>query len=324
MTVLVTGGLGFIGHNVVAQLEAVGQDIVVVDNQTNHSLSTVRQYQHIMHNRRQRIRSPIYHTDITDHEGMITVFKDVRPRVVVHLASVARQAQAQQDPQRAAQVMIQGLVNCLELSCQYNVERFVFVSSSMVYGDFVDNVTESALCQPRGQYGVLKLAGEWLVKDYAERHGFEYVILRPSAVYGEHDTLDRVMAKFILSAMQDQPVIVHGAQERLDFTHVADTAAGVVQATLGHYSLNKTYNITRGHARTLLEAANLVCATVGRGSIEVRDRDHMFPRRGTLDISAAKRDFGFDPVIDLEQGIQQYCHWLKDSLSNLQPWHDKF
>lgn len=318
MTVLVTGGLGFIGHNVVQQLEACGQDIAVVDNHINYSDCTLHQYQHIMHGRRQLVRSPIYHTDITDHAGMTTVFKNVRPKVIIHLASVSRQAQAQKDPLRAAQVMIQGLVNCLELSCQYNVERFIFVSSSMVYGDFADNVKESASCHPRGQYGVLKLSGEWLVKDYAERHGYDYVILRPSAVYGEHDTLDRVMAKFIMSAMLDQPVTVHGAQERLDFTHVTDAAAGVVQATLSDSSKNNTYNITRGCARTLLEAANLICSTVGRGSIEVRDRDHTFPRRGTLDISAARHDFGFDPMIDLEQGIQTYYQWLKDSLSNLQ------
>lgn len=318
MTTLVTGGLGFIGHNVVHQLEALGRDIVVVDNQTNHSLSTLHQYQLIMHGRRQRIRSPIYHTDITDHDGMLTVFKTVRPKVIVHLASVARQAQAKQDPLRAAQVMIQGLVNCLELSYQYKVQRFVFVSSSMVYGDFIDNVSESASCHPRGQYGVLKLSGEWLVKDYAEQHGFEYVIVRPSAVYGEHDTLDRVMAKFILSAMRDQSVIVNGAQERLDFTHVTDAAAGVVQATLSDVSQNKIYNVTRGRARTLLEAANLVCATVGKGVIEVRDRDHTFPRRGKLDISAATHDFGFAPKLDLEHGIPSYCQWLTSFLSDSQ------
>lgn len=313
MTILVTGGLGFIGHNVVQQLEACDQGIVVVDNQTNHSLSTLRQFQHIMHARRRRIRSTIYHTDITDHTGMTTVFNHVRPKVVVHLASVARQAQVQQDPQRAAHVMIQGLVSCLELSYQYNVERFVLVSSSMVYGDFVDNVTESALCCPRGQYGVLKFSGELLAKDYADRHGFEYVILRPSAVYGELDTLDRVLAKFLMSAMQDQPVLVHGAQDRLDFTHVTDAAAGIAQATLSSNTKNKIYNITRGRARTLLEAANLVCATVGQGLVQVQDRDHTFPRRGTLDISAAKTDFGFAPSIDIEEGITQYYHWLRDS-----------
>lgn len=313
MTVLVTGGLGFIGHHVVQQLESCGHDMAVVDSQINHSLSTNRQYQHIMHDRRQRIKSPIYHTDITDHAGMTTVFNDLRPKVIVHLASVPRQAQVQQDPQLAAKVMIQGLVNLLELTQQYSAQRFVFVSSSMVYGNFQEYVKETATCNPQGQYGIMKLAGEMLVQDYSRRCNFQHVIVRPSAVYGERDLLDRVIAKFIMLAMRNQTITVQGHQDKLDFTHVADAARGIVQASLSDHAANKVYNITRGVSRSLLEAAHVVQSIVGQGNIKIADRDQSYPSRGGLDIAAARADFGFCPTIDLEEGIQNYYNWLKDS-----------
>lgn len=313
MTVLVTGGLGFIGHRVVQQLEQRAHQVNIVDSQTNHGDGSPHQYQHILHGRQQQIRCPIYHTDITDLPELTSVFDAVRPKTIVHLASVPRQAEAQHHPQRAAQVMIQGLINLLELACCTPVNRFVLVSSSMVYGDFTDNVKETAQCRPRGLYGILKLTGESLVKDYADKHGFEYVIVRPSAVYGEHDMLDRVMAKFLLAAMRNQEVLVNGAQERLDFTHISDVATGIALASLSDRTVNKVYNVTRGHSRSLLEAANIVCSVVGQGKVRLLNRDETFPRRGTLDISAAKSDFGFAPLIDLEEGIQNYYHWLKDS-----------
>jgi UDP-glucose 4-epimerase len=159
----------------------------------------------------------------------------------------------------------------------------------------------------------MKLAGEMLVRDYSSRYGFEHVIVRPSAVYGERDLPDRVIAKFIISAMRNQPITVKGHQERLDFTHVTDTARGIVEASLSDNAANKVYNITRGVGRSLVEAASLVQSIVGQGNIKIEDRDSSYPSRGSLDITAARQDFGFCPTVDLEEGIQNYYHWLKDS-----------
>jgi nucleoside-diphosphate-sugar epimerase len=182
----------------------------------------------------------------------------------------------------------------------------------MVYGDFKDFVTEDAVCRPQGQYGIMKLAGEWLIRDY-QRKGIDHTIFRPSAVYGPLDVEDRVISKFLITAMRGGVLKVNGVNETLDFTYVDDAADGIIQALASRNTTNKTYNITKSHSKTLLSAAELAVKLAGKGSIEVRDKDQDFPSRGALDISAARRDFDFNPRIDVEQGFKIYHDWIKNS-----------
>ena len=127
--------------------------------------------------------------------------------------------------------MSEGLLNLLEASVKYQCQRFLYASSSMVYGDFKDYVKEDAVCRPQGQYGIMKLAGEWLVRDY-QRKGIDHTIFRPSAVYGPLDVEDRVISKFLLTDMRGGVLKVNGLHETLDFTYVDDAANGMVQALL--------------------------------------------------------------------------------------------
>ena len=183
----------------------------------------------------------------------------------------------------------------------------------MVYGDFSDDVKEDYDCKPQGQYGILKLAGEWLVKDYSRRTNLVHTIIRPSAVYGPLDVEDRVISKFILNSMRGNPLRVNGANETLDFTFVDDAADGIVAAAISDNTENKTYNITKSHSHSLLDAAKLAVKIVGKGEIIVGDRDLDFPSRGRLNIDAARQDFGFDPKVDVEEGFQIYYDWLRSS-----------
>jgi nucleoside-diphosphate-sugar epimerase len=183
----------------------------------------------------------------------------------------------------------------------------------MVYGDFTDDVTEDAICNPQGQYGIMKLAGEWLVRDYSRRTNLVHTIIRPSAVYGPLDVEDRVISKFLLTAMRGEILKVNGINETLDFTYVDDAADGIVAAALSDNTENKTYNITKSHSVTLHEAAQMAIKLVGKGSIEVREKDINFPSRGRLNIDAARKDFDFNPKVDVAEGFQIYYDWLKGS-----------
>jgi len=209
--------------------------------------------------------------------------------------------------------MIEGLLNLCEAAKRNNIAKFVYVSSSMVYGDFADNVSEDAECKPQGMYGIMKLAGELLVKEYSDKGEFGCTIIRPSAVYGPCDVEDRVVSKFLLAALRDETIMVNGPEETLDFSYVDDVADGIVAATLSHDTVNKCYNVTRGASRTLLEAAELAVKIAGKGTIQVRDRDLAFPSRGALNIDAAKKDFNFNPKVDIEEGFQAYYEWLSNS-----------
>ena len=314
MKFLVTGGMGLIGHNVVERLEAKEHEVVIVDIMTNYGIIPQDELEYLLDERRKKIQTQdIYRTDISDAWGFDRVVEEHKPNVIIHMASFPRQKVVNANPAWGARVMMEGLINVCESAKKHGVERVVYISSSMVYGDFEDQVLEDAECRPIGQYGIMKLAGEDLVKDYHRRGAFDYAIIRPSAVYGPLDVEDRVVAKFMLTAMRGGVLRVNGAAETLDFTYVDDAADGIVAAATRIMSANKTFNITKSHSVSLLEAAEMIVKIVGKGTIETRDKDADFPSRGALNIDRAKTILGYDPKVDVEQGFENYYKWLSES-----------
>ena len=315
MNILVTGGLGLIGHNVVKRLQDMGHLVSIMDTKTNYGIIPQDEIDYLMDERKKKIAvdSYIYDKDICDAPSVDHIFNVEQPEIVIHMASFPRQKVVNANPAWGSRVMSEGLLNLLEASNKYDVRKFIYISSSMVYGDFTDDVTEDYDCKPQGQYGILKLAGEDLVKDYTRRTNLVHTIIRPSAVYGELDVEDRVIAKFMLTAMRGGTLNVNGANETLDFTYVEDAATGIVAAALSDNTENKTYNITKSHSRTLLEAAQLALKLAGGGILLVRDKDKDFPSRGALNIDAARNDFGYDPKVDVEEGFERYYEWISTS-----------
>jgi UDP-glucose 4-epimerase len=313
--ILVTGGLGLIGHNVVNRLQALGHWTTVMDNKTNYGIIPEDEMQYLFQEREKRIApdTPLYVGDISVSHNVDYVFRQEQPDTVIHMASFPRQKVVNAAPALGSRTMMEGLLNLLEAARLSGVKKFVYISSSMVYGDFRDAVTEDAECRPQGQYGIMKLAGEWLVRDYTRKYGMAHVVIRPSAVYGPLDVEDRVISRFLITAMRGETIRVNGANERLDFTYVDDAADGIVAACLRDQANNHTFNITKSHAWTLLEAAQLAQKLVGRGDIEVRDRDQDFPSRGRLDITLAQQLLDFNPKVDIDQGFQIYHNWIINS-----------
>jgi len=312
--ILVTGGLGLIGHNIVQRLEAQGHKVAITDIRTNYGLVPQEELDYLLAERRKKIQTNRIHAvDIADKDGIDWLVNHYKPDTILHLASFPRQKVVNVNPQVGSRTMSEGLLNLLEAAKKHAVGKFVYISSSMVYGDFDNDVTEDAECRPQGQYGIMKLAGEWLVKDYARRTDMTYIIIRPSAVYGPLDVEDRVISKFLLRAMRGDTLGVNGANETLDFTFVDDAADGIVAASLSDNTENKIYNITKSHSVTLLEAAQMALKIAGGGKLIVNDRDLDFPSRGALNIDAARKDFGYDPKVDVEEGFQIYYDWLRNS-----------
>jgi nucleoside-diphosphate-sugar epimerase len=315
MRAFITGSAGFIGHNVVRFLEQQGVECFGVDSRTNYGFVPQDELNYLIRERFKKIRATPLVGDIRNAE-------DVRSRIgifncdtVIHLASFPRQKVVSQNPSLASEVMSTGLINLLEAAVTHKIKRFVYISSSMVYGDFENDVSEDAVCNPIGQYGIMKYMGEKLVEDYARQHGFEYVIVRPSAVYGELDVEDRVVSKFMLGAMRGETLKVKGAGEVLDFTYVEDAAMGIVQATMSPNAANKIYNITRSDRTlvTLEDAAYLALGIAGQGDVKIQGRDLAFPKRGRLSIERAVRDFGYNPTVNVEEGFRRYYEWFKNS-----------
>lgn len=315
MRIFITGAAGFIGHNVVKLLEQQNIECFGVDNRTTYGFIPQDELDYLIQERIKKIRAIPLVADIRNTDDIKSRVSIFNCDTIVHLASFPRQKVVGQNPVVASEVMSTGLINLLEAAKIHKIKRFVYISSSMVYGDFETDVTEDAVCNPIGQYGIMKYMGEKLVEDYARQYGFEYVIIRPSAVYGEYDVEDRVVSKFMLTAMRGQTLKVKGANEVLDFTYVEDAAMGIVQATLSNNSANKVYNITRSAERqyTLKDAAELAISITGKGSIEIQDRDLAFPKRGRLSIDKAIKDFNYSPSINVEEGFKRYYDWFQKS-----------
>jgi nucleoside-diphosphate-sugar epimerase len=315
MKFLITGGSGFIGHNIVSILESQGHECYVVDTETNYGFIPNAELDYLIANRHKRFNAKVRKIDIRDTEFIDTILRTYNIDTVIHLASFPRQKVVEQNPLLASDVMSNGLISLLETSRKNHVKKFVYISSSMVYGDFTADVLEAHICQPQGQYGIMKLMGEKLVEDYHRLGAFDYTIIRPSAVYGEWDVEDRVVSKFMTMAMRGETLRVKGADEVLDFTYVEDTAMGIVLAATNDRANSKIYNITRSDDKqyTLKDAAELAIKIAGKGNLEIAERDLSFPKRGRLSIMKAQRDLGYAPKVNVEEGFRRYHEWYQQN-----------
>ncbi len=310
---LITGGLGFIGHNVVQQLERLGHTCLIVDSCTNYGIIPDKEIRFLVSQRKKKVSSPIQTFDIRNKRRLQNTINSFKPDTVIHLASFPRQKVVLSDPEPGSEVMVTALLNLLEASVAASVEKFVYISSSMVYGNFSCIVPEEYPCSPIGSYAIMKYTGEQLVRDYSRQYNIEHTIIRPSAVYGELDVNDRVIAKFIQQALVGATLVVKGADEVLDFTYVDDIANGIVLAATSKVANGKTYNMTRcdTHTATLLDAATLITDIVGSGKISVCPKDSNFPSRNKLSISKAKIDLGYNPTTNILEGFTRYAEWLR-------------
>jgi len=313
MNIFITGGSGFIGHNVARMLQT-SHCVTTYDNETTYGCLKSDEVA-ALHKERQALmdRCNLIRGDICNRIDLYTAMAVARPEVVIHMAAFPRAKVVNADPPTGANVMSVALLTLLELSKMLNVRRFVYISSSMVYGDFDSGVKEDAVCNPKGTYAILKYAGELLVKDFCTANNIEYVIVRPSAVYGPRDVEDRVVSKFLMNALRGDDIVVNGENEILDFSYVKDVAAGIVLSATHENAPGNIFNMTRGVGVTLLDAAKLVIEVTGsKSKIVVADKDTSFPSRGTLSINNASSKLGYSPQYDLGQGLIMYKYWAEN------------
>lgn len=291
MRILLAGGNGFIGQYVCKELLELGHYVIIMDRAPRlynlPEMFPTTNYEFInMDTADREVGNPNFESD-----------------VIIYLASTPEAPEVHKDPFLGLNDIMKGALNLL---WAHRVKRFVYISSSMVYGDFGDAMPKTwDRRKPVEPYGMMKSAAEDLIKYYCKEFGTEYTIVRPSAVYGPYDKISRVISKFIDSAIDNFELPVKG-NNSLDFTYVEDTAHGIVLAALEEAGANETFNISRGLARTISEAAKIVVNAVGSGTIAHYAHDPLYPIRGALDISKSCKLLGFDPQVNLEEGIKMY------------------
>jgi UDP-glucose 4-epimerase len=304
-TVLVTGGAGFIGSELVRQLHARGDRVLIVDNLVNGSRDNVDE----VLGRRVELRA----ADVRDIESFRADLP--RVRIVFHLACLGVRHSIH-SPHENHQVNATATLDLLDACRGAGVPRFVYVSSSEVYGTAIRvPMTEEHPTLPCTVYGASKLAGECYTRAYFRTYGYSTVVVRPFNTYGprSHHEGDsgEVIPKFLLRALADRPLIVFGdGTQTRDFTFVSDTAAGILLAGESEATAGETINLGSGWEIAINDLARLVGEACGR-PVTV---EHDVPRPGDVlrlyaDVARARQIIGYAPEVSMKEGLTRLLAW---------------
>jgi nucleoside-diphosphate-sugar epimerase len=327
--IAIIGGAGFIGHNLALALASRGAKVDVVDSlQVNNLLafSTTPTSSHnrelylrIIHQRLELLSTAqisVHVQDARDYHALSRVLAAINPQVIVHLAAVSHAGTSNKDPFSTFDHSLRTLENALDFA-RGSVEQFIFLSSSMSYGNFLDpEVSEDHPLNPLGIYGALKVAGEKMVIAYQQVFDLPYTIIRPSALYGPRCVSRRVGQIFIESALAEEPLRVDGnGSEKLDFTYIDDLIEGIALAIGRPQARNEIFNITYGAARPIQDLVEILQREFGGLKVEFVERDQLMPFRGTLSIEKARRLLGFAPANPIEVGFPKYIRWYRELMA---------
>jgi UDP-glucose 4-epimerase len=304
--VLVTGGAGFIGSELVRQLAARGFGVRVVDNLVN--------------GRRENLDGVLSENvelvvaDVRDSKSMESLLLDVE--IVFHLACLGVRHSIH-SPLENHEVNASATLGLLNAARSSGVKRFVYVSSSEIYGTArTAPITEEHPTLPMTVYGASKLAGEAYTRAFWETYHYPTVVLRPFNAYGPrcHHEGDsgEVIPKFLLRCLAGKPMVIFGdGTQTRDFTFVGDTAAGILAAGVSDRSVGQTINLGSGKEIQIRELATTIAQALGRPQAEIM---HVESRPGDVlrllaDSSKARQLLQFEPTVSLRDGLARLRDW---------------
>jgi nucleoside-diphosphate-sugar epimerase len=325
-TYLITGGEGFIGYHICRILSGRDDEVKIVtyDAQKHYVPLENSHWPHYIDYRLESLDDDVVRVrgDTTDRGLLKSTLEKYEPDVIIHLAALPIANVSNKYPKEAQTNILDGTITTLDVlrEVEFEYDRFVYASSSMVYGEFPTNdngeilpAAEDELCSPIGIYGSMKLSGEYITKAYGHRFGIPWTIIRPSAVYGPTDCNRRVTEIFLTNALEGKPLrLDNGGRHLLDFSYVEDTARGFLIAADKAAGLNETFNITRGEGRSIRELAEIVADNIPGTEMYSEERSVYRPNRGALDVSKARELLGYEPQYSLEEGIKKYLEFVEN------------
>jgi UDP-glucuronate 4-epimerase len=310
MAILVTGGAGFIGSHVVDALLARGDKVTVVDDFNDfYDPALKRRNVATFAN-----RVTIVEADIRDTAALRAVFSTGRFDAIAHIAARAGIRPSVAQPRLYTEVNVLGTQNLLELAREFSVKKFVFASSSSVYGvgQPVRFREDAALLHPISPYAATKLAAEALSHVYHHLHGLDVTCLRLFTAYGPRQRPDLAIHKFTSAILRGKPVEMYGdGKTARDYTYSDDVVQGFL-AALDRCAGFEIVNLGESRTVELRELVQLIEKAVGKKA-QLRQ---LPAQPGDVpityaDISKAKRLLGYDPQVDIEEGIRRFVDWFR-------------
>ncbi len=312
MKCLITGGAGFIGSHLSERLLEGGYEIVNLDNFNDYYDPSIKRRN--ITGLLPRAEYTLVESDILDREKLQRLFQQHRFDAIVHLAARAGVRPSIAQPLLYEQVNCEGTVNLLELARQHSVDKFIFGSSSSVYGENskVPFAEEDRVDHPISPYAATKKAGELTCYTYHHLYKMKITCLRFFTVYGPRQRPDMAIHKFTKMIANGEKVPMYGdGTSRRDFTFVADIVDGIEKA-LNACSAYHIYNLGESRTIDLRSLINLIQECVGkRALIEQLPLQPGDVPITYADISKARREIGYDPKVDIAEGIQRFVAWFK-------------
>lgn len=318
--ILITGGAGFIGSNLVdVLLREDNWEITVVDDFNDFYSPSVKRANVAGH-----LSDPNYklvEADIRDAEALERIFDENQFQYIVHLAARAGVRPSLSEPALYYQTNVNGTLNLLELAKKHNVKQFVFGSSSSVYGinSKVPFSEEDPIFQPISPYASTKAAGELMCHTYSHLYDIRTVCLRFFTVYGARQRPDLAIHKFSKLIWEGKPIQMFGdGTSRRDYTYIDDIIQGVRSSIDYDRSIHEVFNLGESDTVELVQLIELLENSLGKKAII--DRHPMQPGDVPItfaDISKARKLLDYDPKTKIEDGIPKFVEWFKASRSQL-------
>lgn len=307
MKYLVTGGAGFIGSNIVAELVSRGETVRILDDFSTGRMENIS-----------RIKGKIelIKGDIRDFDAVARSMSGVD--VVFHQAAIPSVELSIADPVGSSEVNISGTINLLEAARVAGIKRFVFASSSAVYGDLADlPKTEQSELKSLSPYAAAKLVGEDYCRIYYELYGLETVVLRYFNVFGSNQNpasdYAAVIPKFVnVLLTAGQPVIFGDGQQSRDFVYVDNVISANLLASEAPDVAGKVYNVAGGVRFTLFDLLEVLKELLG---VDVepafKPEKQGDIRHSGADISLAEKELGFEITVDFREGLRRTIEYFR-------------
>ncbi len=308
--VLVTGGFGFIGSNIVEKLLKDGFSVKILDNASTGNEENIKDLSK---------KVEIARIDIRNQDKVMETVKGCD--YILHQAALPSVSRSVENPVETNSVNVEGSLNILEAARRYDVERIVYASSSSVYGDTeVLPKKEDMIPKPLSPYAVSKLAMEYYFSVFHKVYGIRSIGLRYFNVYGPRQNPDSeyaaVIPRFIKAVIKgERPVIYGDGEQTRDFTYVKDVVKANILAMNASGIGHDIFNIARGERISINTLLEKICTIIGKKLEAV----HTEPRKGDIrhslaDISKAREILGYEPQYDIEEGLKETIEWFRKRL----------
>lgn len=312
--ILITGGAGFIGSHLTEVLLGRGWEVLCLDNFNKYYSSQIK---------RRNIEFALSHKnysliegDILNLELLEQIFQQHRIKIVVHLAARAGVRPSIVEPLLYQEVNVKGTTQLLEMARKYEIEKFVFGSSSSVYGqnEKVPFSEDDAVDHPISPYAASKKAGELICYTYHHLYNIPITCLRFFTVYGPRQRPDMAIHKFTKSIYLGDPIKMFGdGSSRRDYTYISDIVDGICHA-IEYCKGYHIYNLGESQTISLRDLIDLIAKCVQKEPrIEMNPLQPGDVPITYADISKAKNEINYQPKIQVEEGVEKFVRWFVET-----------